>query len=331
MEAEFDQERADRLMSEAFEALEMGEPKSALKIAKELKRMRYSGCFEIQALAYADLGKRTKAIKVLRDGTERCPDVWLLWQLLGNNLSDEDRFEEAFEAYEKGLNADQADLASLSANYAIALIRSGEMVRARERIRPFLEAPGFHEIEGSLRARILAVELEALRKSGDCDAAVACFEGIGNACFGDHAGAELSMCWSEYAHSLLELGRRDEAEKAAIRAAWFDSWNETALWLLREVRRKPTDTETNQYRLVVEGDWCESTDHANDKLKGFFASYSVCADNEEEALSFVAELQPDQVRNLRISKADLETKTTEPKGVHSTGDHNLYPKEENQD
>lgn len=79
VKAGFDQDQADQLMDEAFEALDLGNPKAALKIAKTLKRTRYSGCFEIQALAYARLGKLRKAIKVLREGTDKCPDVWQLW------------------------------------------------------------------------------------------------------------------------------------------------------------------------------------------------------------------------------------------------------------
>jgi Flp pilus assembly protein TadD len=102
MRVEFDQKSADDLMHLAFRALDSGKPKAALKVAKKLERMRYSGSFEIQALAYADLGDPSKAISVLREGTTKCPNVWLLWQLLGNNLSDAGRFEEAFEAYEKG-------------------------------------------------------------------------------------------------------------------------------------------------------------------------------------------------------------------------------------
>jgi hypothetical protein len=30
---------------------------------------------------------------VLERGVEKAPDVWLLWQLLGNNYSDEERFD----------------------------------------------------------------------------------------------------------------------------------------------------------------------------------------------------------------------------------------------
>jgi tetratricopeptide (TPR) repeat protein len=143
MEAESDQKSAHDLMSEAFEAMNLGKPEAALKIAKKLRRMRYSGCFEIQALAYADLGDPSKAISVLREGTTKCPGVWLLWQLLGNKLSDAGRFEEAFEAYERGLSTGEPNFESLNLNYAIALLRSGQAIQARDRVRPILMRPVF--------------------------------------------------------------------------------------------------------------------------------------------------------------------------------------------
>ena len=327
MQSELDQLSADKLMSEAFDALDRGDPKVALKIARKLEQMRYSGCFEIQALAYADLGDLSKAIGVLREGTAKCPDVWLLWQLLGNNLSDTGQFEEAFEAFKKGLSTNEPNSASLNLNYAIALLRSGQPARAEERMRPIFDAPGFKELEGPLRARILAVELEALRTSGDPGAAVAFFEGIGDENFGDDAGAELSILWSEYAQSLFKLDRRLDAERAALRAARFDVKNDRALAHLREVRRKSASLPTSHYKLLVEGKWSHPSDDAELKPAGFFASYSVYADSPEEAHSFVAELQPDQVVGLRISEAKLVNKIAESKGVFSATGYQFYTKE----
>ena len=314
-------------MSEALEALDSGKPKAALRIAKKLEGMKYSGSFEIQARAYADLGKPSKAIDVLREGTNKCPGVWLLWQLLGNYLSDAGRFEEAFEAYEKGLGTDEPYSESLNVNYAIALLRSGQAIQATERIRPILEASSFQELEGSLRARILAVELEALRALGKCDAAVARFEAIGDKKFGDDAGVELSMLWSEYARSLFELGRHHDAERAAVRSVRLHVQDKEALWCLREIRRTPVSSQTNNYHLIVEGDWSNPSEKTDEKPTGFFASYSVCADSEEEAFSFVTELQPDEVTNLRIAEAKVANTVTEPKGVYSASGYAFYSAE----
>lgn len=330
MKTEYDQERMERLMDEAFEALDRREPKQALKIGMTLNRQRYSGGFEVQALAYADLGQTPKAIKILQDGTVKCPDVWQLWQLLGNYLSDEERYQEAYKAYENGLGTDKAYSESLNLNYAIALLRSGDSVKARKRINPILVSSGFEQLDGSLRARILTVELEALRKLGDCDAAIACFKTVENKNFGDDAEEELSMLWTEYAQSLFEVNRPDDAEKAAIEAARLNRQNEDALFILRESRRKPVDSETSLYRLVVEGGWSELSDSSDQLPVAFIATYDVCADNEHEALRFVAEIQPDEVKNLRIDEAKLVETLRQPKGVYSAGYYMLYDEEESE-
>jgi tetratricopeptide (TPR) repeat protein len=327
MQAEFDRKSADDLMSEAFEALDSRKPKAALKIARKLRRMRYSGSFEVQALAYVKLGEPSRAIDVLREGTTTCPDVWILWQLLGNSLSDAGRFEEAFEAYERGLSAREPYPESLNLNYAIALLRSGQAMQARDRIRPILDAPDFRERDGSLRARMLAVELEALRALDKCDATVAFFEAIGDESFGDRAGAELSMLWSEYARSLSELGRHHDAEKAALRSVRFNVKNDETLSCLREVRRGPTSLPTSHQKLVIEGEWSNLSEGVDRKPMGFFASYSVCADTREEALAFVMELQPAEVTNLRISESRLVGTVTQPKGVYSASAYVFYAKE----
>ena len=330
MMTDFDQEYADRLMDEAIEALEIGEPEAALKIAKTLNRMRYSGGFEMEALAYADLGEKSKAIRVLRTGLEKCPVDWGLWQLLGNYLSDEGEFEEAFEAYENGLSTEGSDTETVNLNYAISLFRSGDAQMAEERIAPILDAPGFSSLGGSLRARLLALELEILRGQGKWDEAVARFGTIGNADFGPDAGQEISILWAEYARSLHELGRHDEAEKSALRSARFDHQNKDALWLLRKMRRKSEDKETNHYNLMVGGTWFPSPDKKSELSKGFFATFAVCADDEDEALRFVAELQTDEIKNLRIEEVELVDQVTEPKGVYSATAYMLYGDEDDE-
>lgn len=328
MPVDFDQKRADDLMKQAFEALDRGKPKAALKIAKALNRVKYSGSFEIQALAHVDLGNPSKAIDVLREGTQTCPGVWSLWQMLGNSLSDAGRFDEAFEAYERGLKADGPFEESLNLNFAIALLRAGQATEARERIGPILRASRFNELEGSLRARMHALELEALRKLNRLDDAIAVFDAIGNEGFGDDAGAELSMLWSEYARAHLELGHRHDAERAALRSVQFNVTNDDALALLREIRRAPANSRTNRYRLLVQGQWIDRSDHTDKNRTGFFTSYMVCADSEEEALGFVAELQPEAATNLRIEEAKLVGKVTEPKGVYSATGRVFFSEED---
>jgi len=219
MSTGFDQGKADRLMDDAFQALDQGEPEAAFKIAKILRRMKYFGAFEVEALACSNLGQTKQAIDALQEGTEKCPDVWQLWQLLGNYLSNEERFSEAFDAYDKGLAIDESFSPSLNLNYSIGLLRSGKPTKAKSQITLVLGAPNFEEFGGSLRARIWAVNLEALRTLGKFDEAVQCFDGIKNKDYGDNSVEEVSILWTKLARSLFESGRRDEAEQGALAAA----------------------------------------------------------------------------------------------------------------
>jgi Flp pilus assembly protein TadD len=72
---------------------------AALEIATELEAHRYSGSFEIAALAHAGKGDLEAAVAVLRRGVATVPDAWPNWQLLGNYVSDLGRYDEAEAAY----------------------------------------------------------------------------------------------------------------------------------------------------------------------------------------------------------------------------------------
>ena len=80
-----------------------GRTAKAMEVARELYSLRYSGGFEIEAQALAQDGMKDEAISVLCKGLEAAPTSWLNGNLLGNYLSDQGRYEEAFIAYEDAL------------------------------------------------------------------------------------------------------------------------------------------------------------------------------------------------------------------------------------
>ena len=95
-------EYCEKLMDNAFTLLEECQPSKALKIGEKLRKLKYSGAFEIIARAYADLEKIDRAVKVLEEGVKKASDVWRLWQLLGNYYSETKKYQKAFQSYEKG-------------------------------------------------------------------------------------------------------------------------------------------------------------------------------------------------------------------------------------
>jgi len=111
-----------------------GKTTEALAVAQELHAIRYSGAFEVQALALAREGSKDEAIQVLRQGLEAAPTSWLNGNLLGNYLSDEGRYEEAFAVYEEALSTPTADRVLIEANYSLALLRAGRLEEARAKV-----------------------------------------------------------------------------------------------------------------------------------------------------------------------------------------------------
>ena len=128
------QARADKLMKRGLAYVKSDRTNRAMEVAKELHSLCYSGGFEIEAQALAHDGFKDEAISVLRKGLEAAPTSWLNGNLLGNYLSDQGRYEEAFAAYEEALRTPTADHILIEANYAMALQRAGRDEEARAKI-----------------------------------------------------------------------------------------------------------------------------------------------------------------------------------------------------
>jgi tetratricopeptide (TPR) repeat protein len=121
-------------MKRGLALVEKGNTAEALAVAGELHSIRYSGAFEVEAQALARDGSKEKAIAVLRKGLEAAPTSWLNGNLLGNYLSDQGRYEEAFVAFEEALRTPTADRVLIEANYALALLRAGRDEDARAKV-----------------------------------------------------------------------------------------------------------------------------------------------------------------------------------------------------
>lgn len=158
------QRDAQELMDRAVELLRRNNPQEALKIGKRLQAMRYSGGFEIQALALCDLRRRRDAIAILEEGVETVSHIWLLWQLLGNYRSDEGDYEGAFAAYDKAL-ACECDRPQVQYNYANALTRAGRWAEALERLESLSDAD-LEEADPQLAGYIVDRHEDSLRALG---------------------------------------------------------------------------------------------------------------------------------------------------------------------
>lgn len=115
---------AGDMFEKGMESYRQGNPQEALKIARQLKSYRYTGAWEIEAVALRELGDVEGAIEALRTGIERMP-VWRNGHLLGIYLSDEGRYDEALEAFDASLNMLEPEPKMTAYNRAIVLNRTG--------------------------------------------------------------------------------------------------------------------------------------------------------------------------------------------------------------
>src|SRR5262245_5741741 len=111
-------QESEKLAEAGYQHLKDGDAEAALRVAEELESLLYTATFEIAALAHRQLGDIEAAVALLKRGLEIAPVVWVNWQLLGNYLSDLERFDEAAFAYESALECPGVWRSSVHLNQA---------------------------------------------------------------------------------------------------------------------------------------------------------------------------------------------------------------------
>lgn len=312
-------------MKEASELLEAGKPELALSIGRQMEKHRFSGGFEIQALAYRELGDTEKAIQVLRQGTECVPDVWVLWNLLGNYLSDEGSFDEALTAYDAGIDRPNIYTYCLRVNRANVVWRMKRLDEADADIEALLSDTEFATADPDLKLYIHGARIGILNDLGRHKEAITYFESLADNQDWIHYPAEASRIESKYATALWHDGRVDEASSVVRRAVGLDKSNEDAQWLIREIRRQTGEIGSQSFELMIHGPWLSELSPECAGCKGFYSSYSVVAETLDEALAFVREFEPKEIRDaLEIDEVKHQEPSDEPKGVYWTSGYSFY-------
>ncbi len=300
---------AERLMRDGYDALNRNEHARALKIGRRLRRLHHSSGFEIIALAWLAQDKPAKAITVLEEGVQKAPLVWLLWQLLANCYSDEERFGEAHVCYERALTCPGVDCDSVHLNVSIALTREGRFDEA---------LPAVDGIKGeALQPAATAQKLLLLNKLGRNAEALAVGTLVQEGTWRETDASSLAGCLAQLGVAHWKGRRdRDAASRHAWRAIEIEKRQETAAWLVREIMDKRS--KTAQYlRVIVCGRWHEPIEGEDDP-PGFFVNYDVVADDEREALEFIRPFEPVPVReSLTVDDVSiLEDAPDQRKGVY---------------
>ncbi len=310
-------------MQKGFALLDERRYSEALEVGRELKKLRHSSAFEIQALAHSRSGSLAEAIAVLEEGVAKAGKVWVLWELLGNCYSDAERYVEAEQAYQSALQLEECDRAVVHLNRAMAFHRAGKHVEASAALREVPSLP--------LERRLEAYRVRLLLALGDTDSARQRALELARSRRGlrsqdAEAGEEEVLLVCALA---LKSRQRDRcrAMRLAIRAIRAGSHSEEAMTLLRELRNRRT-TFPYIHRLRIHGIWDSSIEPGRCP-PGFYRNFDVAAASEASAFRYAKMLFPNAVRrSLAIDDARvLEDRAPEWEGVCSVSGYFFYPRD----
>ncbi|MEZ4489455.1 MAG: hypothetical protein R3F51_17855 [Cyanobacteriota/Melainabacteria group bacterium] len=326
---------AEKLFEKARSCLDNYQLDEAIELGNELLSMNFSGGFEILALAFQQQNEFERAIEILETGVEQCPDLWLLWQLLGNMHSYQKNYAEAYSAYERALACPDAWKDSVMLNKAIALSREGDY-QASEEALPDLE-------NSNLAIEILSVRLANLNaleewyKVMQYEPVVGSYvQEVFRQGDGDQINASdlgfVSSILADLAYAYLQHGDAIERAKESARLSLnLNRQCARALQVVREIRNEKSD-DAVAFRVIVEGRWPEKMED-DDRELGFFSTYEVVASSTEEALEYIKEIESkDLVATLSLDEAEeLAPEPSLTKGVYWRSGYNLFPLEETDD
>lgn len=322
MLGDFKRKKTEKLTAEGFECLKNEEYEKAIKISDQLEKLRFSSAFEIAAQAYSGLGDLVKAVSVLERGVMLAPDVWLNWQLLGNYLSDLERFESAASAYQNALKCPNVQVGSIQLNQAILANRRNkfdEALQILEKIddnemRLHISEARISSLKGLNKVKeAISLAKQVLQEASEKD---------NNVELQDRVAADLGRL------RLTSGEKRDAVRKWAIDSAKIYACSDMLLALIRDIDAKYSKT-ASYYRLLIHG-IIPITSPRYHEAKRFYTTYDVVADNVDEGLRFIRDFEEDNVKgNLFVDEETvLEQRSSDPKGVYWRSGYSFYEKED---
>ncbi len=135
---------------------------------------------------------------------------------------------------------------------------------------------------------------------------------------------DLSSICSSLSSVYRQQGESQKAMDFAWKAIDIFKGNEQAAWLIREIEGI-LSINSKYFRLMIEGVWNTPFD-GYQQCPGFFISYDVVAEDQEEAVFFIKRFEPVGVRN-RIAIQDVDTLKPSPelpKGVYFTSGYCFF-------
>ncbi len=249
----------------------------------------------------------------------------MIWEYLGEYLSNAERYDEAIDAFRRAQSLPNASQAAAELNIAIVQDRQG---RHEDALRILEKIPLMPKRDGDPTDwRVTSQRVSTLTRLGRPEEALSlvqkAIEGLRP---DDEDRMGQALLWADFAE--LRWTHLNDAE-GALDAAWeavrLDKTNEMAAWVVRDVAHLLSPT-ARSYRVIVLGLWHLPL-RAGEKALGFMTSYGVVADSAAEALEFIRPFEAPAVReSLRVQSIDdLGPKPELPKGVYwATGGYTFY-------
>jgi tetratricopeptide (TPR) repeat protein len=316
------QQRTEALMDRGYEHLDEEEFEEALEVARELERLQFTAAFEIAALAYDGMGDIDGAVRILHRGVEAAPDCWSNWQLLGNYLSDLQRYEEAEAAYDQALQCDGVWEAAVRLNQAILAGRRKWCEKALELLDkvddPELKLPVAEQWVANLKhmgrtgeAVVLAERTLGENRDNEKDADTLA-----------RTAALLGRIWLDREH--------DKEEIRQLVLGWLEvePGCEQLLTLLRDLDGQYSKA-ARRFDMTLHAQLPPGHPLAEDGI-GYYIVCSVVAENPDEALQFARRLEPNEMApRLEIEEShESETDPQQPKGVFWSSGRVFYGEED---
>jgi Flp pilus assembly protein TadD len=318
--------RCESLLEKGYARVREGEFDAALEIATQLEKQRYSGCFEIAALAHAGKGELEAAVTVLRRGVATAPDVWLNWQLLGNYLSDLERHDDAEDAYQRALTCPGCSHDSVRLNLAVL---------ASRRHRPDVALTLLDTLrDPAVSEHAREIRVSALHSLGRLPEALALAEAAleGGPPEDDEGAARWERVAATAGRIRVALGH----DLAGVRRWVLDRLSEApaSASLFRSLRdldpqRSPA---ARRLEILVHGA-VPLRSPKRREVAGFFTTYHVAAETAEHGLELIRRheklVEPEDPANLSIEDAkDLGPAGNEPLGVMWRSGRAYYERED---
>lgn len=314
------QEDINKLVDQGFDSLDQEDFEGALELGKQLREYRHSAAFEIGGLAYAALGKVDQAIAYLQDGVLRAPEAWPNWQLLGNYLSDMERYDEAHKAYFNALKCEAVWRDSIYLNQAILLNRMGRYSKSLSVLEKI------HDNELSFRKRDVA--LQSLIALGlDEKAENLAHKALGIPDYSAEEGVVLARIAAQLANLKLRQGKSSSEVRTFIFNSFaYDENSRQLMALVREMDNLYSD-KAKYYRTLIHCKLAETSQFYGDAI-GYYRYYDVIAESEKKLLEFVVEFENHDHHGGYYSVEEceiLEQQTRDPCGVYwRSEDRHLY-------